>query len=825
MRENRKKMRQSAPIKKSVETSNTERKYNLFISPIPLSKKPETDEEKTLIHHNFIATGITYNQLVTNSTHPKSYTIAPAMFNKNYRNRENWASQSVYMLDFDNTITVDQVLDRFKEYGITPNYYYHTFSHTPEKPRFRVVLLTDYENFDRDDCFKILNGLHKVFPEADKKALHPESFLFGGKDCHPITDEPVPFSKLEQMISLFVLDSDDGKTRGIISEEIYDQINDEDRKSVQATEYQVYLEKLRRLKNNTFDFEELYNKVRIFRDFIDGEWLYHSQLFGIASSLIWLKGGAKLFNDTMEQHNLAQRTFYGKEKFKIMSYLKKREYFPYTLKHFSPYQEDHKYCNLITAVRFSSGAVEVIKPQEFISLEEGEQIFKRETERIFESTDKNIFIFKVPTGFGKTTFLTKQQGQYIAFPTHTLKDEIGKKMEVPHYVIPQLPTFSSADLNTELSCYYNMGLNEAARLTMTSVASGQHHKYLNVSDQKLAKDYLNGISMEPETGTTILTTHQRALLTDVPNSIVIFDEDPIKDILSISSVNLDDLILLNAKLPKQYRFAEQLEELSTVAPGIVVPIKIAEIPRDILLKILLGNNVKTNVVKFFKASGYIKNEKDPKMISYVTHHVLPQNKKIIIMSATAQVDLYEKLYPGRVEVIDISNIENVGKVYQHTEQSLSRVSLTESSSIDINEEIGYIPAITFKAKKKWFGQIPLMMHFFNVQGFDELRGQDIAVIGTPHYNEIVYRLVAFSIGLNPNNEGKLKTRIVEHGNYRFKFKTFEQKEMQEIQLNLIESELIQAVGRARVLREDCVVELYSNLPLAMAIIDNVRHSF
>jgi hypothetical protein len=39
--------------------------------------------------------------------------------------------------------------------------------------------------------------------------------------------------------------------------------------------------------------------------------------------------------------------------------------------------------------------------------------------------------------------------------------------------------------------------------------------------------------------------------------------------------------------------------------------------------------------------------------------------------------------------------------------------------------------------------------------------------------------------------------------------------LQNIQLSLIESELIQAAGRARALREDVEVDIYANLPLSI----------
>jgi hypothetical protein len=37
--------------------------------------------------------------------------------------------------------------------------------------------------------------------------------------------------------------------------------------------------------------------------------------------------------------------------------------------------------------------------------------------------------------------------------------------------------------------------------------------------------------------------------------------------------------------------------------------------------------------------------------------------------------------------------------------------------------------------------------------------------------------------------------------------------MQQLQLHLIENELLQAIGRARLVREDCTVTVLNNLPI------------
>jgi hypothetical protein len=59
--------------------------------------------------------------------------------------------------------------------------------------------------------------------------------------------------------------------------------------------------------------------------------------------------------------------------------------------------------------------------------------------------------------------------------------------------------------------------------------------------------------------------------------------------------------------------------------------------------------------------------------------------------------------------------------------------------------------------------------------------------------------------------------LVEHNGWRFPFTTYEDPVLRNIQFYMIESELEQAVGRARLLRCDCTVHLFSNFPLRQAI--------
>jgi hypothetical protein len=173
-------------------------------------------------------------------------------------------------------------------------------------------------------------------------------------------------------------------------------------------------------------------------------------------------------------------------------------------------------------------------------------------------------------------------------------------------------------------------------------------------------------------------------------------------------------------------------------------------------------------------------------------------------------------------VVDLSNIGITGEIVQHTDHSYSRSSLDDRLIEELKQKLGDTNVITFQKLKHRLNNddnVP-NMHFGNTQGYDGLNGQDIAVVGTPHLNDVVYKLFASAVGMDVNETCDMQTRLVEYNGFRFYFKTFESDDLRQIQLEMIESELIQAVGRARVLRNECTVEVYSNLPLQKAQLGN-----
>jgi hypothetical protein len=108
-----------------------------------------------------------------------------------------------------------------------------------------------------------------------------------------------------------------------------------------------------------------------------------------------------------------------------------------------------------------------------------------------------------------------------------------------------------------------------------------------------------------------------------------------------------------------------------------------------------------------------------------------------------------------------------------------------------------------------------------IEGRNQLTGKRLAVYGTPHFNETVYRLYARTLGIQVKDDDVgFQYEMVQRNGFQFWFNTWSRNELlRELQLSLIESELLQAVGRARVLTIDVDAHLFSNLPIYGCVID------
>jgi len=153
-------------------------------------------------------------------------------------------------------------------------------------------------------------------------------------------------------------------------------------------------------------------------------------------------------------------------------------------------------------------------------------------------------------------------------------------------------------------------------------------------------------------------------------------------------------------------------------------------------------------------------------------------------------------------------------IYDKIKDSVKDTIKMEHPELDMNEitkKIENMANLTFKDK------IPNAKHWYsNLAGTNDYEGQGIIVAGTPHVPDFVYKFFAYTLGLNFDMNTRLRYQEVEHNGYKFWFTTYDDKVLRTIQFWIIESELEQAIGRARLIWHDCTVYLFSDFPLKQA---------
>ena len=291
----------------------------------------------------------------------------------------------------------------------------------------------------------------------------------------------------------------------------------------------------------------------------------------------------------------------------------------------------------------------------------------------------------------------------IAAPTNELKNEIGGRMKIDYITTPDPIEFEDSILNNQLKYYYSIGQPKKSMEVIHSVTNPRNTDFYSENDINNAKDYLKQLQESYTTSSTLLTTHDRAIYSDYNNDTLIFDEDPIKTLISIKELKISDLFIVNQTV-KNEELEGVINKLRNLTPSEIIKtplfgIDINEIIQSV--SSLSKQEICSNIFDFFSSDFMAKSQRDENTIHYVVKRDLPRLKKVIILSASAPIEIYKLLFGDRLEVIDISDVENRGKIIQDTTKSFSRNSLKNNYK-EISKEVGERPVITFKPYRGLF---------------------------------------------------------------------------------------------------------------------------
>lgn len=851
-------------------------KIKIQLSNQCFRRKPDKSEAAS-ISREFTGeeTEITIDEFA-NKVGNEGRSFVPAILKPN-RRRENFKYQKMFVLDFDGGITPEEFMDRAKKYDLCPAVLYETFSSTVAKRKFRAVFINDLYVEEIRIAELILQMLCVLFPEADQQCKDVSRMFYGGKgilyrDSTNVTNiydvalamqaylREKDFKNYGRCIKetahklgvvcdeqlLLGIYRDDGEEKRIFPSILYIIQGNIQNSSIS---YAVQFEdtsspdtpNLCAPKKNIpiiqkKSVQDIARQCRLFRDFYEKD-IPHGLKFMLATNLRYVKGGKKLFLEGLEENQ---------EKWKIhWKYIMERDYKPMGCKKGGcPYAKE---CGSSTLVENLKHKIHRLgKYEEYIPIKEAE-------ERLLEAMvnalkgGEGIHLIKAQTALGKTwTYcriakeLMLPNPLMIVAPTNKLQLEIRDNLEKNDVQVFATPNLEDVLHKTGLENYipdikelYDTGYGYKAKKRLEQIVR-EESDHLSKSQKKQIKEYLQ--FKKRLNGTCcVVTTH--AMFLDLGEEIlsryeVVVDEDILMTLFKeIAMVSFEDLKKLCQNDAVPIHVKRMLDSLLSGEDGECRKMECLELKMEELDAVYeTGIPIQASFPNLVCSASYYVDKKN-RQVYYFKAKPLPQ-VKMTVVSATLNGDLYREYTGGNRKIYkkEIPRAKYKGRLYQYASYSMSRSFIDSIGFQNVENTVRSmikkerVPMITFK---KYSGENSI--YFGKTEGFNEYKGKDLIVLGTPHGLPVVYKL----IGCYLNSQGRgglsgypgayditddMNVRYVLHNGWSFSIMTFGNEKMRELQFYFIETELEQAVGRARLLRCECSVYLFSNFPCVGATV-------
>lgn len=769
-------------------------------------------------------------------------TFSPAVYDGK-RRKENYIGQQLIGLDFDNGVTFSKIKDIATLYRLPILFAYKTFSCTEEHERFRVVFALSDAITDSFTGEAVTAMFMKIFGNCDEICKDSSRMFFGGKGLLELADKPAEISGQDILIAFVAYMNDrygaNHYTRelkkfyqnlGIKYDEIlpvidngkfvYEGINHPSPKGT------VKNKRSRRVVTRNFDWNVLYDKCRLYRSFVDGEeYYYYPQLFHLATNLINVENGKKEFLSILKSQNNAYcESYHTRDWGLILNILIAMDYQPQGCNN-CPYASECLHTkNMILTAKPGKSTILQTKRKEYVSIEEAENDLKEKFMQAVDSENQGIHIIKAQTGIGKTNlyldylFHDKNRKFLIAVPTHKLKMEVYRKAVSKGIknitYTPEMPVFMP-EIQKKINHIYAIGAGKYALKMMSEIFEKMPSEH---TDYIALKNYLEELEVIKDFDGHIITTHDRLLLQNknsklLENREVIIDEDIMRTMISTQSVDNKDILWALNSGSFSCKVVKKLKNILAVNGYQKYDYRENE-PVELTEEVFSAlENAEGNIIDLVE-SFYIYN--DGKNTTFLVRKWLPV-RKVIVMSATANAEIYRMLTHYPVYDYTCKTAKYIGKLMLYPKYTFSRRALLEQDGIMdyLKEKIGDDVVITFKAFENLFNT---EYHYGAVEGLNCLEGKNISVVGLPNVDELVYKLYGMAAGVNVGS-CNMRAMRVEYNGYDFQINSFDNEKLRTIQLWILESLLEQAVGRARLLRFDCIVKVFARFPIDQALIE------
>ena len=584
------------------------------------------------------------------------------------------------------------------------------------------------------------------------------------------------------------------------------------------------------------------NKVcRLYREFENGNKPDHNELFAIATNVYHIESGSDKFMELLLSNGYYNQNKQKYDKWdKDLKYIRRKNMKPQSCNTFCPY---HNTCthgtNILSTIKPTfpiriAGYVENFAPVDKVEKELDKQL-----DNALKSTEPGLTAIIAQTSLGKSrAFIKRMSGDrrghvsnlLIAAPTNGLKRELHDRAAsegIKDIIVS--PSLHELGLPDEIQSKIDKRFNTGRHKSVTPYLKNLIKKGEDDCVDDLLK-YIDERKMFYDSDCNAITTHKNFILMDVVNLIkynaAITDEDII-----LKSIIPNQCVVPLAKLEKVLendisngKIAKKMNEaLKRAEKESFFELELIEVSVDELagMKTAIDIPAFCSATKFYSTKARSENagendlHENKNSNSLIFYRPVDLQPKIptIMVSATMNEDILRHLY-GDIVFHQCRTAPYIGTLNQYPTYSMSRSFIDKYPGIfnSIQAFTGIDKIITFMKYGK--GEL----YYGNTDGRDIFKGKDLNVIGTPHQPEWMYKLFAYTFDFDFDINARLiPNMLVEHNGWRFPFTTYEDPVLRNIQFYMIESELEQAVGRARLLRCPCIVNLFSNFPLRQAV--------
>lgn len=623
-----------------------------------------------------------------------------------------------------------------------------------------------------------------------------------------------------------------------------------------------------KVKKTKIDYDKLKDKCILFNNFINGNKLDHKDIMHLSCNLYEFEKYPTVLEDTLKKHN------YNNWENKYNTYASSLNYgYAPTRceRNCKYYNECMNPLNIKEKYYQKEAKVKKLFELPTITLKEAEAKLLNVMSNL-KDIEKDTFTFiKAPTGIGKSTLLQKidLKNTIVGVSNHRLGQQLYNELVEGNpnnkgllYVKPINTENMPGELKYKIQRFYDLGVpGEVKNLAFEEIRRLNELGCQGIEFPKYYYDLIQYVEQLEAMidAESLLFTHCRVSFGTTNNKIdtIILDEDFLKSFIKYQFFTketiFNDLINIRNWAKKfdyeDNKYYEDYLELLEITENFNIEVSMHRSNskwfknplREIMLnpkfkRFIIGyikenlNNLNMDIFKVFR-SEYISIKQDT-FIHFVNGEAIKELEKyrVIVLSATLDEEIHtnfiNKYLPTKeINWIEISNTKLKGKIYSDCSYSFSREGLkniTNKSKLKLEKILScdkYDNVISFMNdelidiesydKKK-------ITHFGATEGINGYDGQNLCIIGTPHNNSALYEAYGVLLSGESPKSNTWKVKRVQKYGFEFDLNTYENDEdnlFTEIQLYFLYSELIQAVGRARALRNECEVYVNSALPL------------